>query len=269
MGQVIVITSGKGGVGKTTTTANLGTALARLGKKVCVMDADIGLRNLDIVMGLENRIVYTWYDLVDPEITEKPGLRQVLIKDKRLPNTLYLAPAPQNKEKKDVTAEQMTYICKLLADEFDYVLLDCPAGIEEGFKNTIVAADRAVIVCNPEVSSMRDADRVIGLWEAREQEKEPPVLIVNRVRPHMVERKDMLEVDDIVEMLGIDLLGVIPEDEHIVVSSNKGEPAVFDGKSKAGAAFENTARRLMGEQVEILPLRTDGLWDWLKRAIGL
>lgn len=265
MGQVVVVTSGKGGVGKTTTTANLGTALAQLGNKVVLVDADIGLRNLDVVMGLENRIVY---DLIDV-IEGNARLKQALIKDKRIEN-LYLLAAAQTREKKDVNPEQMKVLTEMLAREFDFVVLDCPAGIEDGFKNAIAGAQKAVIVCNPEVSSVRDADRVIGLWDAQPEEKAPAMLIVNRVRPKMMARGDMLEIDDMIEMLAIDLLGIVPEDEHIIVSTNRGEPAVYQKTSRAGQAYQNIARRLMGEQVPIMQLETDdGLWARLKKIVGL
>ncbi|HEY3368169.1 MAG TPA: septum site-determining protein MinD [Symbiobacteriaceae bacterium] len=265
MGQIIVVTSGKGGVGKTTTVANLGTALAQIGNKVCLVDADIGLRNLDVVMGLENRIVY---DLVDV-IEGHARLKQALIKDKRM-DTLYLLAAAQTREKKDVTPQQMAELTEQLSREFDFVVLDCPAGIEDGFKNAIAGAQKAVIICNPEVSSVRDADRVIGLWDAQAENKSPAMLIVNRVRPKMVARGDMLEIDDMLEMLAVDLLGIVPEDEHIIVSTNRGEPAVYHRESKAGAAFQNIARRLMGEQVPIMQLETDdGIWAKFKRIVGL
>lgn len=266
MGQVIVVTSGKGGVGKTTTTANLGTALAQLGNKVCLVDADIGLRNLDVVMGLENRIVYDLLDVVEGNAR----LKQALIKDKRI-DSLYLLAAAQTREKKDVTPEQMRDLTEQLAREFDFVVLDCPAGIEDGFKNAIVGAQKAIIVANPEVSSVRDADRVIGLWDAhRGESKSPAMLIVNRVRPKMVARGDMLEIDDMLEMLAVDLLGIVPEDDHIIVSTNKGEPAVFSKESKAGKAYQNISRRLMGESVPIMDLNADEtMWAKLKKIVGL
>ncbi|MEW8978462.1 MAG: septum site-determining protein MinD [Symbiobacterium sp.] len=265
MGQVIVVTSGKGGVGKTTTTANLGTALAQQGNKVVLVDADIGLRNLDVVMGLENRIVYDLVDVVEGNAR----LKQALIKDKRVEN-LYLLAAAQTREKKDVTAEQMRDLCEQLAREFDFVLIDCPAGIEDGFKNAIAGAQKAIIVANPEVSSVRDADRVIGLWDAQDGDRSPAMLIVNRVRPRMVARGDMLEIDDMLEMLAVDLLGVVPEDDHIIVSTNRGEPAVFSKDSKAGKAFQNIARRLMGESVPIMDLEADeSIWAKFKRIVGL
>lgn len=266
MGQVIVVTSGKGGVGKTTTTANLGTALAQMGNKVVLVDADIGLRNLDVVMGLENRVVYHLVDVIEGGAR----LKQALIKDKRT-DTLYLLAAAQTREKKDVTPKQMAELTEELAREFDFVLLDCPAGIEDGFKNALAGAQKAIIVCNPEVSSVRDADRVIGLWEATKgEDKNPAMLIVTRVRPKMVARGDMLDIDDMLEMLAVDLLGIVPEDEHIIVSTNRGEPAVYSRESKAGQAYQNIARRLMGEQVPIMQLEYDeGIWAKLKRIVGL
>ncbi len=265
MGQVVVVTSGKGGVGKTTTTANLGTALAQLGNKVVLVDADIGLRNLDVVMGLENRIVFDLVDVVEGHAR----LKQALIKDKRVDN-LYLLAAAQTREKRDVSPEQMKDLTEQLAREFDFVLIDCPAGIEDGFKNAIAGAQRAIIVCNPEVASVRDADRVIGLWDAQAESKGPAMLIVNRVRPKMVQRGDMLEIDDMLEMLAVDLLGIIPEDDHILVSTNRGEPVVYHRESRAGQAFQNIARRLMGEEVPIMQLEADdGFWARFKRIVGL
>ncbi|MDF2928244.1 septum site-determining protein MinD [Anaerospora sp.] len=262
MGEVIVITSGKGGVGKTTTTANLGTGFALQGKKVVLVDADIGLRNLDVVMGLENRIVY---DLVD--VTEgNCRLRQALIRDKRY-ETLYLLPAAQTRDKNAVNPEQMKQLCLDLAQEFDYVLIDCPAGIEQGFKNAIAGADKAIIVTTPEVSAVRDADRIIGLLES--EGKSNPKLIVNRIRPHMVKKGDMMNIDDIIEILAIDLLGIIPEDEYIVVSTNRGEPAVVNPTSLASTAYKNIVRRLTGENVPLMEMQVeDGLLHRLKKIFG-
>ena len=227
MGEVIVITSGKGGVGKTTTTANIGTGLASLGYKVVMVDTDIGLRNLDVVMGLENRIVYDIVDVVHGHCR----LKQALIKDKRFED-LFLLPASQTRDKTSVTQEQMRKLCKDLKEEYDYVLIDCPAGIEGGFKNAIAGADKAIVVTTPEVSAVRDADRIVGLLEANDLKN--PKLIINRIRPHMVKKGDMMDIDDMIEILAIELLGVVPEDEFIVVSTNKGEPAVLDKNSMAG-----------------------------------
>lgn len=262
MGQVIVVTSGKGGVGKTTTTANLGTALAQLGNKVCLMDADIGLRNLDVVLGLENRIVYDLVDVVEKHCK----LKQALIKDKRFDN-LYLLPAAQTKDKNAVSEEQMVELSDDLRREFDFVLIDCPAGIEQGFHNAVAGSDKAIIVSTPEVSAVRDADRVIGLLESKE--KNPPILVVNRLRPKMVAKGDMMDIDDMIEILAIDLLGVVPDDENIIVSANRGEPAVLNRESRAGEAYRNIARRLMGEQVPIMSLAVDdGFWAKLKKMVG-
>lgn len=247
MGKVIVITSGKGGVGKTTSTANIGTALAMLGHKVALLDTDIGLRNLDVIMGLENRIVY---DLVDA-VRGNCRLKQALIKDKRL-DDLYLLPAAQTKDKTAVSNDQMAELCEKLKEEFDYVVIDCPAGIEHGFKNAIAGADEAVVVTTPEVSAVRDADRIIGLLEAAGLES--PRLIVNRIRSNMVKSGDMMSVDDILDILAIELLGVVPDDDAIVISSNRGEPTVLDAKSRPGLAYRNIARRLTGEEVPLMNL---------------
>ncbi|MFZ7102318.1 MAG: septum site-determining protein MinD [Peptococcaceae bacterium] len=262
MGEVVVITSGKGGVGKTTTTANIGTGLAALGKKVVLIDTDIGLRNLDVVMGLENRIVY---DLVD--VTQGHcRLKQALIKDKRF-DSLYLLPAAQTKDKTAINAEDMQYLCNTLQEEFDYVLVDCPAGIEQGFKNAIAGAQKAIIVTTPEVSAVRDADRIIGLLEANNLRG--PKLIINRIRPDMVKRGDMMNIEDMIDILAIELMGVVPEDEHIVVSTNKGEPAVLDMESRAGQAYRNVAKRLTGEEVPLINLDVEeGIVNKLKRLIG-
>jgi septum site-determining protein MinD len=263
LSEVIVITSGKGGVGKTTTTANLGTGLALSGKKVVLVDADIGLRNLDVVMGLENRIVY---DLVD--VTEgNCRLKQALIRDKRYEN-LFLLPAAQTKDKNAVSPDQMLQLCKELRQDFDFVIIDCPAGIEQGFKNAIAGADRAIIVTTPEISAVRDADRIIGLLEAAEMTN--PKLIINRIRPKMVKKGDMMDIDDMIDILAIDLLGVVPEDEHIVVSTNRGEPAVSNDQSQASQAYRNIVRRLMGENVPLMSLEVqEGFVDRLKRVFGL
>ncbi len=250
MGEVIVVTSGKGGVGKTTTTANLGTGFALVGKKVVLVDADIGLRNLDVVMGLENRIVY---DLVD--VTEgNCRLKQALIRDKRY-ETLYLLPAAQTRDKDAVNPDQMRQLCRELVEDFDYVIIDCPAGIEQGFKNAIAGADKAIIVTTPEVSAVRDADRIIGMLEA--EGKHNPKLIVNRIRPQMVKKGDMMDIDDIIDILAIDLLGIVPEDEFIIISTNRGEPAVATPVSLASTAYKNIVRRLMGENVPLMTMENN------------
>lgn len=227
MENVIVITSGKGGVGKTTTTANLGTGLALSGKKVVLVDTDIGLRNLDVVLGLENRIVYDLVDVVE----ETCKLKQALIKDKRY-DGLYLLPAAQTRNKMAVSPDQMQKLIDELQEEFDYILIDCPAGIERGFKNAVAGAKSAIVVTVPEVSSVRDADRIIGLLSA--SGVDDVKLLINRLRPDLVRRGDMLAIDDTLEILGVDLIGVIPEDERIFRSSNLGEPAVTDTSSLAG-----------------------------------
>ncbi len=263
MGEVIVVTSGKGGVGKTTTTANLGTGLSLLGKKVVLIDTDIGLRNLDVVMGLENRIVY---DLVDV-IERNCRLKQALIKDKRFEG-LYLLPAAQTRDKSAVNPTQMVKLCEDLKREYDYILIDCPAGIEQGFKNAIAGADQAVVVTTPEVSAVRDADRIIGLLEAHEIKN--PRLIVNRVRADMVKRGDMMSIDDIIDILAISLIGVVPDDENIIISTNKGEPAVNDPKSQAGLAYRNITRRVMGEDVPLLDINVpEGILSKMKKLFGI
>lgn len=263
MGEVIVITSGKGGVGKTTTTANIGTGLALQGKKVVLIDTDIGLRNLDVVMGLENRIVYDLVDVVEGACRVK----QALIKDKRY-ESLFLLPAAQTRDKSAVSPEQMIKLCAELKEEFDYILIDCPAGIEQGFRNAIAGANRAIVVTTPEVSAVRDADRIIGLLEANELRN--PRLLVNRVRIDMVKRGDMMTIDDIIDILAIDLIGVVPDDEKIVVSTNKGEPAVTDSKSLAGQAYRNITKRIMGQEVPIMELEVDdGLMFKIKKLFGL
>ena len=245
--RVIVITSGKGGVGKTTTTANIGAALADKGHKVLLIDTDIGLRNLDVVMGLENRIVY---DLIDV-IEGRCRVSQALIKDKRCPN-LVLLPAAQIRDKNDVNTDQMKELIFSLKESFDYILIDCPAGIEQGFKNAIAAADEAIVVTTPEVSATRDADRIIGLLEAAGIKN--PRLVINRLRIDMVKEKNMLGVEDILEILAVKLLGVVPDDENVVISTNKGEPLVYKGDSLAAKAFKNIASRIEGVEVPLLDL---------------
>ncbi len=262
-GRVITITSGKGGVGKTTTTANLGVALARRGKRVACVDADIGLRNLDVVMGLENRIVYDLVDVVEG----RAKLRQALIKDKRLPD-LVLLPAAQTRDKTAVKETQMIKLVDDLKKEFDFVLIDSPAGIEHGFRNAIAPADEVIIVTTPEVSAVRDADRIIGLTEAAE--KPTPRLIINRLRPAMVKRGDMLDTKDVLEVLAVELIGIVPEDEAIITSTNKGQPVAFDDRSLAGGAFTRIAQRLLGEDVPFMvfddsPGLLDRMSKFLKR----
>ncbi len=260
--RVITITSGKGGVGKTTATANIAVGLALLGKKVIAIDADIGLRNLDVILGLENRIVYDLVDVVEGRCK----LRQAMIKHKAFPE-LYLIPAAQTRDKTAVSPSDMLTITKKLRDDFDFILIDSPAGIERGFRNAIAAADDVLVVTNPEVSSVRDADRIIGLLEA--EEKGPGRLIVNRIKMDMVRRGEMLSMDDVVDILAIKLIGVVPEDETVLTSSNRGEPAAGNEKSKAGQAFRNIARRLAGEEVPFMSLdHAEGVLQRLARLFS-
>src|SRR5690349_2530741 len=212
MGEAIVVTSGKGGVGKTTTSANIGTALALLGKKVCMVDTDIGLRNLDVVMGLENRIIYDLIDVAEGRCR----LNQALVKDKRF-EELYMLPAAQTKDKSAITPEQVKEMVLELKKEFDYVIIDCPAGIEQGFRNAIAGADRAIVVTTPENAAVRDADRVIGLLE---QSQVPVRLVINRIRANMVRSGEMLDIDEICQVLAIDLLGIVPDDEKVIKAAN-------------------------------------------------
>lgn len=257
-GKVVVITSGKGGVGKTTATANIGAGLAMLGKSVVVVDADIGLRNLDLLMGLENRIVYDIVNVVEGTCR----LRQALIKDKRQQN-LNLLPAAQTRDKDAVDPEQMKSLCDELRKQFDYILIDSPAGIEQGFKNAATGADTAVVVTTPEVSAVRDADRIIGILDSLEIKEHK--LLINRIRMDMVVRGEMMSVEDVLDVLAIDLIGVVPYDETIITSTNKGEPAIYDASSLAGRAFKNVVARLDGEEVSFLNLEVNnGLLGRLK-----
>lgn len=259
MSEVIVVTSGKGGVGKTTTSANVGTGLAKLNKKVILIDTDIGLRNLDVVMGLENRIVYNLVDVVEGNCR----IKQALIKDKRYAN-LYLLPSAQTRDKTSVTPEQMKKLIDELREEFDYIILDCPAGIEQGFKNAIAGADRALVVTTPEVSAIRDADRIIGLLEANEIKRTD--LIVNRIRMDMVKKGDMMSIEDVVDILSVNLIGAVPDDENIVISTNQGEPLV-GSDTLAGKAYMNICRRIIGEDVPLLDLmvKRDFLQNCLRK----
>lgn len=260
--QVITVTSGKGGVGKTTAVANLATALAMDGKRVVCIDGDIGLRNLDVVMGLENRIVY---DIVDV-IEGRCKLKQAMIRDKHYPE-MYLIPAAQTRDKNAVSPSDMVRICNDLRADSDFVIIDSPAGIERGFRNAIAAADRVLLVTNPEVSAVRDADRVIGILEA--EEKGGPLLILNRLNPTLVKNNDMLSAEDVLDLLGIQLIGIVPEDESVIIGSNRGAPVVNDPKSRAGQAFRNIARRLQGQDVPFMDLaQQGGLWNAIQRLAG-
>jgi septum site-determining protein MinD len=245
--KVVTITSGKGGVGKTTITANLSAALASQGQKVVCIDADIGLRNLDVVLGLENRIVYDLVDIVEGRCR----LRQAMIRDKRV-DSLYLIPAAQTRDKTSVSPSDMVRLCDDLRTDHDWIIIDSPAGIERGFRNAIAPADHVYIITNPEVSAVRDADRIIGLVEA--EEKGPAYLIINRLNPDMVRKGDMISTQDIVDLLAIDLIGIIPEDEDVLISTNRGLPVSLDGKSRAGEAFRNISRRMMGENIPFIDL---------------
>lgn len=241
MCEVIVVTSGKGGVGKTTTTANVGSGLAQSGAKVLLIDTDIGLRNLDVVMGLENRIVYNLVDVIEGNCR----IKQALIRDKRYPN-LYLLPCAQTKDKTAVNENQMRRLIDQVRDEFDYILLDSPAGIEQGFKNAIAGANRALVVTTPEVSAIRDADRIVGLLEANEFTKID--LVINRIRYDLVRRGDMMTAEDVVDILSIPLIGVVPDDENVVIATNRGEPLV-GSQTLAGRAYRNICYRVMGKQI--------------------
>lgn len=264
--RVIVLTSGKGGVGKTTTTANLSVALAMAGHKVVAIDADIGLRNLDVVLGLENRIVYTLVDVVEGTCR----LKQALVRDKRVEN-LYLLPAAQTRTKDAVTPDQMKSLCDELREDFDFVLVDSPAGIEGGFQNAAAGADEALVVTTPDMSAVRDADRIIGMLESLE--KSPIRLIVNRLRPNMVREGNMLDVSDVLDILAVDLIGVVPEDDSVVTSTNKGEPLTLNSVTPAARAFENISRRLVGEEVPFLDVESltgaGGFMSRIRKALGL
>lgn len=262
MGEAIVVTSGKGGVGKTTTSANIGTALALSGKKVCLVDTDIGLRNLDVIMGLENRIVY---DVVDV-VTGACKLEQALIKDKRFDH-LSMLPASQTKDKSALVPDTMKKIVVSLKKKFDFVIIDCPAGIEQGFQIAIAGADRAIVVTTAENAAVRDADRVIGLLE--HAKIEAPKLVINRIRPHMIRDGNMLDIDEIVSILSIDLLGVVPDDEKVISASNHGEPTVLNPSGKASLAYRNIARRILGDSVPLMNLQDDiSFLEKIKKIFG-
>jgi len=260
--KVITITSGKGGVGKTTATANIGAALANMGQRVACIDADIGLRNLDVVLGLENRIVY---DLVDA-VEGRCRLSQAMIKDKHIPN-LFLIPSAQTRDKTAVSPSDMIRICDELRPDLDWIIVDSPAGIERGFKNAIAPADQVIVITNPEVSAVRDADRIIGIVEA--EEKGTPTLLINRLNSEMVKQNNMLSADDVVDLLAIQLLGIVPEDKAVLISTNQGTPIALDNKSLAGQAYQNIARRLIGEDVPLLDLeKGSGFFNRISSVFG-
>jgi len=260
MGEVIVITSGKGGVGKTTTTVNLGCALSQHGKKTLLLDADIGLRNLDVVMGLEDKVVYDFVDVIEGRCR----LRQAIIKDKKH-EKLYMIAASQTKDKCDVSEEQMKKLCKELSENFDYVIIDCPAGIEQGFKNAVAASEKAIVVATPELSSIRDADRV--LCKLEEEGIEKTNLIINKVRPEMIRKGQAPGVDEMIEILATDLIGVVPDDIEIIIAANKGEIVAADDRGAASAAYKNIARRVMGKTVPLMDLEDDGSFRYKLRKV--
>ncbi len=262
MGKTIVVTSGKGGVGKTTTTANIGASLSMQGKKVVVVDADIGLRNLDVILGLENRIIYNIVDIAEGRCRTK----QALIKDKRY-NGLYLLPAAQTKDKTALRPSQMKQICMELEEKFDYVIVDCPAGIEQGFQNAIAGATTAIVVTTPEVSAVRDADRIISLLDINGVNS--PKLIINRVKPEMMRKGQMMDIQDILDILAIQLIGIVPDETDIVIASNTGEPVVNNINSPTGRAYREIARRINGEDIPISPIEEKkGLIKKFADALG-
>jgi septum site-determining protein MinD len=265
VGEAIVITSGKGGVGKTTTSANIGTALALQGKKVCLIDTDIGLRNLDVVMGLENRIIYDLVDVVEGRCK----MHQALVKDKRFEDLLYLLPAAQTTDKSAVNPEQMKALINSLKQDYDYIIIDCPAGIEQGYKNAVAGANKAIVVTTPEVSAVRDADRIIGLLE-KEKDMERPKLVINRIRNHMMKNGDMLDVDEITTHLSIELIGIVIDDDEVIKASNHGEPIALNPNNKASIAYRNIARRILGESIPLQQLENNekGVFSKLKKFFG-
>ncbi|WP_080146208.1 septum site-determining protein MinD [Marinilactibacillus piezotolerans] len=258
MGKAIVITSGKGGVGKTTSTANIGTALALQGNKICLVDMDIGLRNLDVILGLENRIIY---DIVDV-IEGRAKLHQAIIKDKRFNDQLFLLPAAQHADKNVINEEQMVELITELKSDYDYVLIDCPAGIEQGFKNSIAAADDAILITTPEISAIRDADRIIGLVE--QTKIGSPKLVINRIRKRMMQKGEVMDIDEITRHLSIELLGIVFEDDEVVRSSNKGNPVALDPDNVSSQGYRNIARRILGETVPLMTLKDEKKSFWQK-----
>ncbi|SDD24016.1 septum site-determining protein MinD [Paenibacillus sp. UNCCL117] len=264
MGEAIVITSGKGGVGKTTTSANIGTALALQGRKVVMVDTDIGLRNLDVVMGLENRIIYDLIDVAEGRCR----LAQALVKDKRF-DELYMLPAAQTKDKHAISPDAVRQIVLELKREFEFVIIDCPAGIEQGFKNAVAGADKAIVVTTPENAAVRDADRIIGLLE-KEPNVESPKLVINRIRPMMMKKGEMLDIDEICSVLAIDLLGIVPDDEYVIKAANTGEPTVMNPNSRAAIAYRNIARRMLGDTVPLMQLEDrPGMFGKMKKFFGI
>lgn len=262
MSEIIVVTSGKGGVGKTTTTANLGVGFAARGKKVVLIDTDTGLRNLDLLLGLENRIMYDLIDVTEGRVPYK----KALVRHKRH-ESLYLLPTSQTKDKSAVNAQQINSLCSELVKDFDYVIIDCPAGIEQGFQTAISAADTAIVVTIPEISAVRDADKIIG--ELGRAEKDNIKLIVNRIRPDMVKKGDMLTMDDIDEILSIDCIGQIPDDELVVTSTNRGEPVITNPVSSAGKAYKNIVGRLCGENIPFMEIVPEGFFDKFKKIFKM
>lgn len=266
MGRSIVVTSGKGGVGKTTSTANIGTAIALQGKRVCLVDMDIGLRNLDVILGLENRIIYDILDVVE----ERVKVEQALVKDRRFEDQLYLLPAAQHADKNDITEDQMIKLITELKEDFDFIFIDCPAGIEQGFKNAIVAADEAALITTPELSAIRDADRVIGIME--DESIAEPQVIINRVRPDLMADGDAMSIDEIVQHLSVGLLGVIYEDNELASYSNRGNPVVLDPDNLSAQCYRNIARRILGETVPLLQPREkqekQSFWHKLKNLFS-
>ena len=262
MARVIVITSGKGGVGKTTTTSNIGMSLARLGHSTLLIDADVGLRNLDLLLGLENRIIYTGLDVLN----ETCRLEQAVIQDKRQPKLSFF-PLSSNRVEIPITANQIKQLIESLQDIYEYILIDSPAGIDNGFQTAIECANEAIVVVTPEVPSIRDADRVIGILMAKSVNKIN--LIINRIRPNMVKTDDMMSIEDVTNILGIELIGVIPDSEKIIIASNRGEPIVLEDKNcLPGIAFDSSARRLNGEKVSFLNLNNLDGKNPVKRILG-
>lgn len=251
MGEVIVVTSGKGGVGKTTSVVNIGCALANNGKKVVLLDADVGLRNLDVIMGLDDKVVYDFLDVIEGRCR----LSQAIIEDKRTEN-LFMIAASQTREKSDVSEGQMKKLCVELAEKFDYVIIDCPAGMEQGFKNAVSAAEKAIVVVTPEYTSIRDADRVLGRLEEEGMEKVS--ILINKVRPGMIRKRFAPGADEMIEMLACELIGMVPDDEEVIIAANLGKIATSGEKGAACKAYKNIAKRLMGETVMLSDLQDDG-----------